>query len=189
MIKKVSRAVGAKIRQYFQTRVFNAIDALPNGGVLTLIDIGAAGEIEPRWKPYCKKLKYFGFEPDERSRSLLNNKANSFCEYTILPHAVADVEKIAPLYLCRKPQVSSLYEPNTKILSNFPNVERFDVINEESLSVVPLDSLDINEADFMKIDIQGGELSALKGSDKLLDSILGLELEVEFVDLYKSQSI
>lgn len=37
----------------------------------------------------------------------------------------------------------------------------------------------------MKINTQGSELDVLKGATRTLRSLLGLEIEVEFVDLYK----
>mgnify|MGYP006109627661 CR=1 FL=1 len=189
MIGKLIRVLRETIKKFFEARILNVIDILPNGGILTLIDIGAAGEIQPRWKPFSKKLKYIGFEPDKRSRDTLNNKKNDFLEYIIYPHALADIKKKVSLYLCRNPTGSSLYEPNTNFLANFPNAERLDVISRDTLSVIPIDSLDIKDADFIKIDIQGGELSALKGANLQLERILGLELEVEFIDLYKYQPL
>ena len=39
----------------------------------------------------------------------------------------------------------------------------------------------------MKIDVQGYELKVLEGSESSLKEILGLEIEVEFSELYKSR--
>ena len=44
-------------------------------------------------------------------------------------------------------------------------------------------------ADFIKLDIQGGELDALIGSKKTLNKTLGLEIEVEFQHIYKNQPL
>lgn len=41
----------------------------------------------------------------------------------------------------------------------------------------------------MKLDIQGGELAVLQGAEKTLDQCLGLEIEVEFVQIYKDQPL
>ena len=45
------------------------------------------------------------------------------------------------------------------------------------------------EIDYMKIDTQGSELEILKGSTNFLDGIIGLEVEVEFVEIYKGQPL
>ena len=50
-----------------------------------------------------------------------------------------------------------------------------------------LDSYNLQNVDFIKLDIQGGELNALKGSQKTLQSTLGLEIEVEFLPMYQGQ--
>ena len=43
---------------------------------LTLLDIGSAGDIEPRWIPIAEALNYIGVEPDARSSCLLSNSHN-----------------------------------------------------------------------------------------------------------------
>jgi hypothetical protein len=57
------------------------------------------------------------------------------------------------------------------------------------LQVKRVDSQDFNDIDFMKLDIQGGELNALKGADGILDNVLGVEVEVEFSKLYIGQPL
>ena len=52
------------------------------------------------------------------------------------------------------------------------------------MECVALDDLDISANDFIKIDVQGGELSVLKGAARTLSSILGVEAVVEFIPLY-----
>ena len=43
--------------------------------------------------------------------------------------------------------------------------------------------------DFIKLDIQGSELNALKGAANSLSSVLGIEAEVEFSELYNKQPL
>ena len=47
---------------------------------LTIIDVGARGEIQPIWKPLKSNLKVIGFEPDkeEYENLKLNNKSNTY---------------------------------------------------------------------------------------------------------------
>ena len=59
--------------------------------------------------------------------------------------------------------------------------------------VVCMDTLDnlllqhnIQEADFLKIDVEGGELDVLKGARATIDrGVFGLQLEVRFMEFYK----
>lgn len=52
-----------------------------------------------------------------------------------------------------------------------------------------LDQLNVKSADFIKLDIQGGELNALTGGKNLLKNILGLEIEIEFQEIYTKQPL
>ena len=46
-----------------------------------------------------------------------------------------------------------------------------------------------SEVDFIKIDVQGYGLSVLKGSIEYLSNTIGLEIEVEFLEIYKNQPL
>jgi hypothetical protein len=63
-----------------------------------------------------------------------------------------------------------------------------------NVSLIDLDSLIqegvVPEPDFLSMDIQGGEFDALTGAKGALDrSILGIETEVEFLEIYKDQPL
>jgi FkbM family methyltransferase len=154
---------------------------------ITLLDIGAAGDVEPRWKKIINFVNYIGFEPDGRSYQKLTQKNNNY--FTIHNIGVWSYEGLIDINLCKTPQVSSFFQPNFKFLDLFPNKERFTVENNEKINVVTIDNTIKEEADFIKIDIQGGELEVLKGSTVILESALGLELEVEFVEMYQNQPL
>jgi len=189
VIKALYRKLRNASLRYFDLPTKKAMSLLPNKGIVTLGDVGAAGEIEPRWRPYTKSLKYIGFEPDKRSRDTIANLKSDFLDYKIVPYALSDSTKTATLNLCRKPQVSSLYEPNVHFLNRFPDATRFDVLEKLDFRCVTLDSIELDELDFLKIDIQGAGNDVLKGANSSLELVLGLELEVEFVELYIKQPL
>ena len=166
-----------------------ALLALPEFEGITLIDIGAAGDIEPRWKAVEKNLNYIGFEPDERSRKDLMSNRDSCREYTIHSEALLDTDGIVNLNLCRKPQSSSIYVPNIEFTNLFSDSKRFDVLKTEIITTKKLDNIKISNPDFIKLDIQGAELKALLGSEKTLEETFGLEVEVEFLPIYMHQPL
>jgi hypothetical protein len=43
--------------------------------------------------------------------------------------------------------------------------------------------------DFIKIDVQGYELEVLKGAENRLNEVIGCELEVSFIEIYKRQPL
>lgn len=166
-----------------------ALLALPKFEGITLIDIGAAGGIQPRWKAVEANLNYIGFEPDERSRKELLDKKSTCRKYTIYGEAISDSVGEMSLNLCRKPQVSSVYKPNKEFTNLFPDYKRFDLLSNETIQTKKLDDINISNPDFVKADIQGGELKALLGGEKTLKKIFGLEIEVEFLPLYIDQPL
>ena len=155
----------------------------------TLLDIGAKGEIEPRWKNVAKHLDYIGIEPDERSYKSLRNSEK--CKsYTILKNLTWEEDKNINFNLCKEPGVSSILEPDINFLNRFQNADRFKIVEKKILKAESINNTKIeNDLDFVKLDIQGAELSALKGMNTKLSNCLGMEIEVEFSKMYKNQPL
>ena len=156
---------------------------------LTLVDIGAAGQIEPRWRRVAACLDYVGFEPDERSRATLLDDDQGCASYRVLATALGDEAGEITLHLCRKPMASSSFEPNVDFLTRFPDVSRFDIVGSVSIPARRLDELDLPSCDFIKVDVQGAELAVLRGASGVLDTCLGVEAEVEFLPIYTGQPL
>lgn len=182
MLRKLIASFRAK-------QVLHDISTLLGDQVLTLLDIGAAGGIQPRWKQITRKTAYIGFEPDARSNVDIAQAGKDFASHRLIPTAVWNRDGELGIHLCRKPQVSSHFPPNDEFLQKFPKPERFDVVGSTTVSANCLDTLDIDRCDFIKLDIQGGELAALEGGEILLGRTLGLEIEVEFLSLYQGQPL
>jgi len=172
--------------------ISKAFKALPgNSTALGYIDVGAAGGLEPRWKSVENLIDYTGFEPDKRTYdSLMEQHTKSTIDSrNIFQTALWDSTQTLEINMCSKPQVSSHFTPNRKFLDRFPYSDRFDVKYRTTMECVALDDLEITANDFIKIDVQGGELAVLKGAAKTLSRTLGLEVEVEFISLYDEQPL
>jgi len=154
---------------------------------IVLLDLGAAGGIEPRWKKIASTISYFGFEPDARSQEVIPN--TSFAHYELLPFAAGKMNSTRNLYVTKDEGKSSTYVPNYEFLERFPEVDRFDTIKEIELEINSIDEIFSKQIDFIKLDIQGSELDALEGADKSLRNVLGVEVEVEFMHLYAGQPL
>jgi len=162
---------------------------LPEFEGLTLIDIGAAGGIESRWRPASRYLNFIGFEPDARSRQSLMAQKPVCKSYVVHPFAIWSTFGEILINFTKKPEVSSFFEPNMDFLKNFPRSDRFSQEQVINIECKTLDSLVIKEPDFMKLDIQGAELEALYGAEITLEECLGIELEIEFTEIYKGQPL
>ena len=189
MIKSIYRYfLGISINN-FSNNLLLVIEKLKIKNGITLIDIGAAGDLIPRWKKISRYINYHGFEPDQRSREKLLKKNKTCKSYKIHDKIISNKIAKQKFYLCQSEQNSSTFKPNERVYSLYPFSERFNIKNELFLDSTTLDSLNFENADFIKLDIQGGELNALIGSNKTLKKTLGLEIEVEFQHIYKNQPL
>ncbi|MBF8274667.1 MAG: FkbM family methyltransferase [Magnetococcales bacterium] len=155
------------------------------------MDVGARGGIDAiPWSNMLSLIDVISFEPeaDELKRMLARKRENDQILGTALHR---DVLKI-PLHVTKAPGCSSLYEPNIDFLKQFPNVERFDIVNSPTIETNTIDQLHrsnvIKDVDFVKLDVQGAELDILEGGKHFLSkNVLALEVEIEFQPLYKNQ--
>lgn len=185
-LKKIAKTIKEN-RRTANDKSIELFKALPKG--LTLLDIGAAGGIQSRWEKVSKYLNYIGVEADPRSNKGLEDN-HKFKNTKIIDTFAWSEEKEIEFNLCKKPMVSSAYKPNRELLDQFSNADRFDIVKKELLQAKPLfKDKGCKEIDFIKLDIQGGELNALKGLEETLDKCLGMEIEVEFSEIYKSQPL
>jgi len=114
-----------------------------------LLDIGAAGGIEPRWREVCSNINYIGVEADERSGNKLCVLEECRSTRYLQTFAWSKEEKIN-FNLCLKPEVSSVYQPNRILLEQYPMAKRFNVVEKQIINAEPLDKM----ADKVKIDFR-----------------------------------
>jgi FkbM family methyltransferase len=127
-----------------------------------------------------------GFEPQKKALLELQQKKGPNERY--LPYAIGDGE-IHILNICRWSGMTSLYEPDPASFNVFellkPNAE---VVAQEKIQTKRLDDLkEIEHIDFLKIDIQGGELSVFQSGRQKLSEAVAVQTEVSFITLYKNQ--
>ena len=179
------------VRNYIQS-IFSNLDRkvvnnLLNQDSIVFMDVGAAGGIEPRWRKFANKVSYVGFEPDGRAQEFVPNVR--FAKYELIPSALGELRSVRRLNVTKDVGKSSLFVPNWEILERFPNLDRFLVTKELKLQINTADKLVKSKVDFIKVDIQGSELSVLKGAKGILKGALGVETEVEFLELYSGQPL
>ncbi len=161
------------------------IESIP----FTLIDIGASGGIQERWKSYSNMM-FVGFEPDERDwKKRVNSKTEKW-----INKAVYKDRGEYKFYCYRAQCNSSMLKPNFSLINKltYENAD-FEVEKEVSIVTDCLDEIcpeNSVKPHVVKIDTQGTELAILQGGSKQLDeNILLAEIEVEFLPLYEDQPL
>jgi FkbM family methyltransferase len=167
----------------------NLADILKLSRLTEIVDIGANPiDGDPPYKTMLnsKLCKITGFEPQESALAELQQRKSKLERY--LPYAVGDGEAHT-LKVCQAPGMTSLYEPDTTTLDLFGILKDCGTVTQRiDLQTKKLDDIvEIELLDFLKIDIQGGELSVFKYGANKLASAIGIQVEVSFVTLYENQ--
>jgi FkbM family methyltransferase len=156
----------------------------------TVIDVGAygSGDVDVYAPALLKGGRVIGFEVNIDECTRLNEQTDGTRRY--YPSAIGD-GKPGTFHRCRWHLTSSLFRPNSSLLAYYENLaELCEVIDEDPIETVRLDDIkDIHEVDFLKIDIQGATLSALKSAPKLIARTLVIHAETEFVTIYQKEPL
>ena len=155
--------------------------------LIPYIDVGAADNINPRWKIISEFLDFIGFEPNKKEFKKIHNK--NFGKFKMYNFALGNKNQIKQINILRSEFASSFLTPNYDDLKKFTNSQRFEIKKKLNINVKKLDSLQLAKADFIKIDTQGYNIEVLKGSKKILKKIIGVEIETEFFRIYKNQKL
>ncbi len=172
--------------------IFAAIEeqtAVP--GPLRLTDIGAmklAGQ--ERWSGLIDsgRATLLGFEPQEEECARCNEGAGP--GQSFLPWAIGDGE-VWPFHHCKFSATSSIFEPNHAFIAQFQGLaELLQVERKSEIQTRRLDDIEeARETDFLKLDVQGAELSILQHATETLKHVSVIQAEVNFVPIYKDQPL
>jgi FkbM family methyltransferase len=159
---------------------------------LKIVDVGAMS-IGENLEPYAALMKALpcdvvGFEPAAVECEKLNGAGHEGRSY--LPYFIGD-GATHTFYECNAPMNSSLFAPNTPLLGKFQNLENLmRVVNSYPVETRRLDDIPQTAGlDYLKLDVQGGEMLVLNGAGERLKDALVVHTEVIFVPMYKDQPL
>jgi FkbM family methyltransferase len=172
---------------------------LPNDS-FSILDGGASGgPSDPRWSAIGdKRLVIYGFEVDDAEcRRLNRNASERGIPHHYYPYALWSSEGSLKIYDNKASGGVSAYRQNVDLTNRwkFQNAKQkfyardiFYPTGETSITATTVDhwarKTGIDEIDFFKLNVQGAELEILKGASDILQTVLGLELEMSFVESY-----
>jgi FkbM family methyltransferase len=180
----LARALAELIHQQYGPVSFHALE------------IGAA-PIEGHPEPFHQLLDLFpgsritAFEVDDRLCRDQNAKARPGVRF--YPVILGRAEEMRTLHITADPLCSSLYEPNVALIQQYCHMDAARPVSSTTVMTSSLDgfarSEDIRDIDFIKIDVQGGELDVFAGGQEILGDAVMIVTEVEFVRQYVGQPL
>jgi len=159
---------------------------------LRIVDVGAmwTGPDADRYARLEKALpcEIIGFEPvaAEYHRLVAQNRPH----HRYFPYMIGD-GSARIFYECRAPFTSSLFEPDLAMAENFEYLaECFQLVRTHEVRTMRLDDIaDMANVDFLKVDVQGAEILVFQGALECLKTALIVDVEVDFIPLYKNQPL
>ena len=161
---------------------------------ILIFDIGAYdGRSAIEYLREFPKSKIFSFEPTKNSFEKLKKNFGINLNITIYNTAISDFKGETDFYVNNSGLTNSLLKLSDAKINN--EVYNLKEESTERVSVTTLDfftsEMKIDHINILKIDVQGAELSVLKGAENLLKNkkIDALFVEVEFIKLYAGQAL
>jgi len=168
--------------------MWSLLEFFPEDFQINILDVGAALIERPPYQSLVDvgRGRIFGFEPNQQACEQLNREYGS--PHRFFPFFIGDGGP-AIFHETNWGPTGSLYEPNSQLLEKFQNLaEVVTPVATHAVNTTRLDDIaDIGDIDFIKIDVQGGELVVFENASRSLSSALLIQTEVEFVELYKGQ--
>ncbi len=164
------------------------IEAIERLAPKSLIDVGAnKGQFSLMARYLFPDIEIHAFEPLESERKLFQSVVAE--PVRLYATALGETAGEAVFFVASRTDSSSLFEPGAAqeaaygvaVASSItvPVARLSDIIDVSSLPQPIL----------LKIDVQGGELNALKGAEGILSLIDFIYCEVSFVQLYENQPL
>lgn len=158
--------------------------------MITIMDIGASFLEDPPYANLTKMglARIIGFEPNAVECEKLKDIYGYPHEF--YPYFIGDGNP-ATFYETTWFVTGSLYKPNKVLLEKYQGLyEVTTPIAEHQVQTKAIDDISgLSDIDYIKIDVQGGELSAFKGGQSSLDKVLVIHTEVEFAEFYENQPL
>ncbi len=150
---------------------------------LRIADVGSADGPEERWLILNGYTQFITFEPNPRPDLSSPKDTINF------PIGLWSTKQRKTLFVTAHPDSSSLCKINREVFQDYQIQEGSQVVSQIEIELDTLDSCLEKRSDlsphFLKIDVEGGDLEVMKGSEKALSStVLGLRTETTLLPLW-----
>ncbi len=193
--KKLAWALGYELRRIRKGNTHAALterlirDCRPD----VILDVGAnTGQFGEATLSLRRDARLVSFEPLSGAHAELAEKAKAYPHWKVAPRmAIGAEEGEAEINISEFSQSSSIMANTSRNLSAFPMVRS---TGTEKVAVHRLDSIakdyvQPGERIYLKSDTQGYEKKVLEGATGIWESIVGLQMELQTVELYEGSPL
>lgn len=160
-----------------------------------LVDVGAAGGVNPAWRRIARHAIGVGFEPDARETAALSGAQRQFSRWIFCPAlatAVTPTSGRQSFNLTVAPQCSSLLAPDRAGLAEWVFADQFEIVRQMELPASglteALQKAGLAGIDWLKCDTQGTDLKLYQSLPAdWRERLLAVEFEPGFIDAYTGE--
>ena len=158
-----------------------------------IFDLGAnRGDTVAKYLELFPLAKIYAFEPFPDNFKVLKERFKNNSQVSCHQIAISDSAAVKQFYVNKNVDTNSLLKPIRTGLSSDVQVENKRQITVETITLDQFcESQEISTIDILKMDIQGGELAALRGAENLLmnNHIRLIYSETYFIPQYEDQPL
>ena len=159
---------------------------------LILVDIGASGGMQPKWRRHQRHIRSVHFEPNPKEAARLR-PALAQTDALVVEHGLAAVTGSYTLNIAHWPGCTSLRAADPAVLEGYKIAPLYATVKQVNVHCVRFDELyhagKVPAPDVIKVDVEGYEHEVLSGFGDLLHGVLGIEAEAWFYPVFKGQKL
>lgn len=189
IIKSLINRCGFDIHRY----TFYHVDLLIIKKCLEIANIDLVLDVGANKGQFARQLfstgynqEIYSYEPLKSAFQQLANQSAKYPTWSVYNFGIGSQAGPAEIYVSENLYSSSILEVNRDSINAAPEsrINRKETIQLTTLKKVFFESQISKRRIYLKLDVQGYELEALKGAEEILDEISVLQVELSTIPLY-----
>lgn len=191
ILKSIARQFGYELTPLKKKKALNAqlIAILKHHRIDMVLDVGAnVGQYGRKLRDWGYDGRIVSFEPLTGAHERLTEQAGSDPHWSIAPPmAIGAEDGEIDIQVSAETDMSSILPQNDLLKQISPSsaIQATERVDLRRLDSVVGDFVSEGDRVFLKIDTQGFEPDVLKGASALIPELIGIQLEMSLLPLYK----